>query len=613
MAKMKKTFGQLVKSQKQKSLDQQEKQEERIKKSLETIPGVRVTSANGQAPHGVVKARAGTGKTFTLIVGIAYIVWGWITASKLQLTPEARAAGKRQGAEFWAMVTKYVGFEPVPSSQQKQVWDFIGLEKFKSVTYCAFNKSIVTEFSEKWKWLINALNLFGVELKFATIHALGFRATVKAYNLRGYNLVNDYIIQKHLEDIWQVDLREIWKEKADQVKAIEDLVNLAMQTLTYKEVEAINKSEPLTSASRACRRLEVTEEMVEQLAGQYDIELPESAENLARIVTQILNLMREPHLGKITNTQMIWLPVVNDLPVLKAELGLVDEGQDLNRCQKALIVKMFDRIILVGDERQAIYGFAGADVTSIPDFEEQMKPTPRGVESMRLTVTRRCGKAIVELARQIVPDFEAHENNPEGSICNLNREEALEKMDKGDMVLCRTNAPIVGLAFALLKENRSVNIQGRDISKNLLGFIRKSGQKEIGAFIDWLDKHQDEQMQRMQKRKQKDEMAMMTLTDKVAVLKAFAEGASSLGEMQDKIKQFGQLCKGDGKSGNANVILLSSVHRAKGLESKRVYILHPELMPHPMAKSEWARGQEENLKYVAQTRAIEELIFVIGE
>jgi superfamily I DNA/RNA helicase len=58
--------------------------------------------------------------------------------------------------------------------------------------------------------------------------------------------------------------------------------------------------------------------------------------------------------------------------------------------------------------------------------------------------------------------------------------------------------------------------------------------------------------------------------------------------------------------------LLSSVHRAKGLEAKRVFILRPDLMPHPKAKSAWEKGQEANLEYVAITRAIEELVYVDG-
>jgi len=57
-------------------------------------------------------------------------------------------------------------------------------------------------------------------------------------------------------------------------------------------------------------------------------------------------------------------------------------------------------------------------------------------------------------------------------------------------------------------------------------------------------------------------------------------------------------------------IILSSVHRAKGLEAERVFILKPELMPHPLATSEQELQQEMNIKYVAITRAKKELYIV---
>ena len=35
-------------------------------------------------------------------------------------------------------------------------------------------------------------------------------------------------------------------------------------------------------------------------------------------------------------------------------------------------------------------------------------------------------------------------------------------------------------------------------------------------------------------------------------------------------------------------------------------------VPHPMAKGQWQTEQEFNLRYVAITRAIEELVYVSG-
>jgi superfamily I DNA/RNA helicase len=55
--------------------------------------------------------------------------------------------------------------------------------------------------------------------------------------------------------------------------------------------------------------------------------------------------------------------------------------------------------------------------------------------------------------------------------------------------------------------------------------------------------------------------------------------------------------------------MFCTVHRSKGLEAKVVYILRPDLMPHPKGNAQ----EERNLKYVAITRAKERLIWVNGK
>jgi hypothetical protein len=95
----------------------------------------------------------------------------------------------------------------------------------------------------------------------------------------------------------------------------------------------------------------------------------------------------------------------------------------------------------------------------------------------------------VQEAQRLVPDFEAHPKNGKGKISRV-KFEALEQVDvtcelcgdkvtidrsamcgavapyslgESDMVLCRVNAPLVGLAFRMLKAGKRVNIKGRDI------------------------------------------------------------------------------------------------------------------------------------------------------
>jgi len=59
-------------------------------------------------------------------------------------------------------------------------------------------------------------------------------------------------------------------------------------------------------------------------------------------------------------------------------------------------------------------------------------------------------------------------------------------------------------------------------------------------------------------------------------------------------------------------IILSTIHKAKGLENDRIFFLAPELIPSKYATQPWQYEQEQNLFYVAVTRAKHELIYVWG-
>ena len=81
--------------------------------------------------------------------------------------------------------------------------------------------------------------------------------------------------------------------------------------------------------------------------------------------------------------------------------------------------------------------------------------------------------------------------------------------------------------------------------------------------------------------------------------------------MDDLVYRIDGLFSDNDKDGQPkSKVLLSSVHRAKGLEAATVYISSPEKMPHPMAQLEWEIDQEYNIKYVAMTRSMDTLIFI---
>lgn len=62
-------------------------------------------------------------------------------------------------------------------------------------------------------------------------------------------------------------------------------------------------------------------------------------------------------------------------------------------------------------------------------------------------------------------------------------------------------------------------------------------------------------------------------------------------------------------SGDKKGIILSTIHKSKGLEANRVFFLNPELLPSKYAKTPKALYAEECLKFVAITRAKEELVY----
>jgi len=97
--------------------------------------------------------------------------------------------------------------------------------------------------------------------------------------------------------------------------------------------------------------------------------------------------------------------------------------------------------------------------------------------------------------------------------------------------------------------------------------------------------------------------AVQNVHEKCDTLNALMEGMRDLSELRVTITT---IFDDESKVG----VVLSSIHRAKGDEAQRVWIMHPELLPHPKAVQPWQQEQERHLEYVAITRSLDELIWV---
>jgi superfamily I DNA/RNA helicase len=95
------------------------------------------------------------------------------------------------------------------------------------------------------------------------------------------------------------------------------------------------------------------------------------------------------------------------------------------------------------------------------------------------------------------------------------------------------------------------------------------------------------------------------MMDKYDVINALTILAEKYKTQTDLIKHIKEIFQEDSKG-----VCLSTIHKAKGLEAENVYILCHSTMPSKLAVHNWEKLQEQNLMYVAYTRAKNLLGFV---
>jgi len=522
---------------------------------------------DGKPSHIAVDALAGTGKTFTLVVGVAALF--------------ASATFGRS----WKTVVKKLGFDPKPTAQQSGVWKALKSGPLpRTITYLAYNRTIVDDFGAEWKCLVDVLKKDNIFFNFRTCHSLGFGACCKAYGLKLEN-VNQFKTQDLLERELGQDLR-VYSEEVDGGSTI---VSAVVKLVSQCKLNLVNLWEKDKDGKW---------EALANLATHFEIDLEtedgfDLRDEVFRLVPVILDQSRK-ETGTIDFDDQVWLPNVNNLPVAVCDLLLGDEAQDWNKAQQALLTKAGRRIVMVGDVNQAIYGFAGADVESIPRMKTELQAS-RKLETFPLTQTRRCSKAVVRDCQQLVPEFEAFPENPEGSVEAMSEEDMMKRVAEGDLILCRTTAPLVGYVTKLVKAGIKANINGRNFGEGLISLIDRLKAKTLEDLVFGLDNWLAKETAKVNARKHPSEDALIALTDKRDCVLAFTEGADSVKDVKDNINKL--------FSNDREGVLASTIHRAKGMESTNVFLCHPELLPHPMAKTPWAIGQERNLDFVARSRA----------
>lgn len=421
---------------------------------------------------------------------------------------------------------------------------------------CAFNKSIEKELAAR-------VQKAGLSVEVKTLHAFGFRALGNAFRPQ----LNQYKVRDILEKLVPGD------DKREHRDELRKCVSLCKGNLIERDdIEA-----------------------VDGVCLDYGIDSGEKPEDRIAFCKTVLDVMDTcaRNTKDVDFDDMVWLPVVLDLNVWRFDRVFVDETQDLNAAQIELALKACaegGRVCVVGDDRQAIYGFRGADSSAIPNLVRRLD-----AKTLPLSVTYRCARKIVALAAQIVPDFEAAPNAKDGEIIDATELDLSEKAQAGDFILSRTNAPLVKHCLALLARGTAAAIQGRDVSAQLLKVVKKSKAKTIPDLAGWLREWRVRECERMLR---KDPDADTTrITDTADCIDAISEGETSVAAVSAKIQALFS------DTDETRRVTLSSTHKAKGLERERAWVLADTYRPT-------AGTEEANLWYVAVTRAKSTLFLV---
>lgn len=453
----------------------------------------------------------------------------------------------------------------------------------ESMLYAVFNKKNQIEAQ-------NAILDPRVEIK--TLHALGF-----------------------------MFIQQVWPGSKPTDEVENDRVTQIVGEQSPREVKTqVKKLVGFAKNTFAC--VPTLENMLD-LAEERDIECPqfesEKSGGFTRRVLSVLALkvmdlstQRDPQ-GRVSFNDMVWLPVTLGWTRAWYDLVVVDEAQDMNLPQLLMAkaaVKTGGRICVVGDDRQAIYHFRGA----ASDGMDMMKTSLNACE-LGLTITYRCPKQVVQLAAALVPDYRAADTAPEGVVEGMDVNTITAQIKVGDAILSRANAPLMSLCLSLLRKGTPARIEGRDVGKALADIAVKLNARSVPQFMHKVEVWRDQQITRFQTSKNFEEKSAQ-INDQADTLVAVAEGASSVTEVENRLASLFQDTNRDSKP----AVVLSTTHKAKGLEWPKVYLMRDTFMarrpasaPPLSAAAAAARAKEEaNIYYVALTRAKAHLVLAHG-
>lgn len=450
------------------------------------------------------------------------------------------------------------------------------IPKGMRVLYLAFNVHIVDELKSK----------VPKNVKVATVNSMGKHMLLSNHLGKNHNT---FKVSEIIKDILS-KMGHKWNTIQALRPSITDIVKLLKCNLmepTNKNIEHIIHYHSLN---------------VPKIVIPDDREEPPMRDEMTR--EMYLNLAKSVFTISINDTEttdfndQVFMPTYYDLTGAKYDYVFCDEAQDFNKAQTEIVLRCLKengRIIAIGDSKQSLYGFAGADSKSLQNIRERLN-----AKVLPLSITYRCPKSHVEFVKKFVPNIEAAPNAIEGNIEDINFDEMYDKIQGGDLVISRYNSTLIAPCLRLISQGVKANIKGMEFGESLKFLIGTLGAFDIPQLKHELEIWKNIQIEKAQERDENIQ-PIMDKYDCITTL-IYASKAKNIDQLKYYIDEI--------FSENNPEISFSTVHKAKGLEANNVFIVMPSLMPCIHAEKDWEIEQEKNIQYVAFTRAKQNMYMV---
>ena len=352
----------------------------------------------------------------------------------------------------------------------------------KNSLFLAFNKTIIEELQVKLgnnnKVMIKTLNALGYSFLLSDLYKRygmnGYEVKILGSNTRTRRLVKEYVDENLLEDIKFARL-DIASDKRMMKDLYDSIIDAFINCVNFTRYYYIDFNDENT-----------IKDLLDNEANKFTETLSEhnGITNIPALIKTVIQTTiddyRNPQLNdngkpyfELDFIDQLYLPVYFNLRVPYKYYPYldyieIDESQDLSILQQRLLQKLNNgktRYIFVGDKKQSIYGFAGADTHSIDNIRINFI-----LKELPLNICYRCPKKVIQIAKEIVPSIEWNiKREDEGVINVIPREGIGDKLKAGDLVISRFNSKLVGLFIELvLHKKRRVKFRNSAIVKSIL-------------------------------------------------------------------------------------------------------------------------------------------------